>query len=142
MQEKWLAYQSFQQGQDVLEAVNSLLINLKLNRTQLPEVEPQVTKTRMEIAEFLGQLDKMVRASKAERAILGADSRLRDLAISLSTSQQGTVVPEPFKAAPLADALRRFAPDQFPTIIDGLSQLRRIIERHIQEDALQVLGEL
>jgi hypothetical protein len=147
MQEKWLAFQSFQHSQEVLAAINTLAINLKLGEDHPAAPGPAASKeARQKLKAFLSVLEAILQrvGEDGQAPILGADMRLRELAKSFITPNRtlmaaGEQPPQPAELLALLDSSE--TQDQ-AKLLKRLEQLRKLLERHIQADTLKVLGEL
>ncbi len=87
METKWLAIQSFQKNQQLVSAINTLSMHLKLKTLGLEEHESEeVKESKKKIELFLSDFDKIILEYEQNRfqAIPGVSPRLRELASQFS----------------------------------------------------------
>ena len=146
---KWLAVRSFQHSQDLLAAINTLSIHLKLESSGNTDSEhtSQANQARQVLGSFLEMLEPVI--ADAERGetkpVLGADPRLRQLAKSFVSAKRNC---HRFHSALFRDTFTRVQQllgspkdeDRQP-LLECLAELRVLIEEHVHTDAEQVLGE-
>ena len=84
MSVKWLSFQSFQHSQELISAINTLLIHLKLKESGIPDHAraEKAKQAHREILDFLDSFEKVVSdvESGATKPTLGTDTRFRQLA--------------------------------------------------------------
>jgi len=146
---QWLAVKSFQHSQDLLAAINTLSIHLKLEAAGNTDTAhaAQASEAREVLSSFLEMLAPVV--ADAERGetkpVLGADPRLRQLAKSFVSAKRNRYR---FHSALFRDTFARVQQlldspkeeDRQP-LLECLGELRVLIEEHVQMDAERVLGE-
>ncbi len=150
MSTEWLAVQSFQHSQAVLGAINTLSIHLKLNLAGIPDQEraEEAAKARETLTSFLKELETVVDELEREetKPVVGADPRLRQLGESYIEAKRDR---RRFHSALFRDNLSNVrqllqsdqAEDQ-KRLLKNLEELRVLIEEHIHDDAIQLLGEI
>lgn len=146
---QWLAVKSFQHSQDLLAAINTLSIHLKLEGVGNADGarEAQASHAREVLGTFLVMLEPVVvDAERGEsKPVLGADPRLRQLAKSFVSAKRNR---HRFRSALFGDTFTRVRQlldspkkeDRQP-LLECLRELRVLIEEHVQTDAERVLGE-
>jgi len=148
MTPEWLAIQSFQRNQDLLNAINTLSIHTKLGRRgHTDEDRAESTAQAREIlASFLKNLAQVV--DQAEQTgsgpLLGVDPRLRQLAGDFSRARQGARFCSRLFREPLSDTvdlLTSTEPTDQQALVESLSELRTLIEEHVQTDVVQILED-
>lgn len=156
MTTQWLAIQSFQQSQDLLDALNTLSIHLKLKLAGIPDQQrtEAATRARETLVSFLESFEHILNVSEQTKgsAILGIDPRLRDLARSFSSAKSDRqrfhsvlftkTVSEVVRLLKATGAEGEPLAAYCKTLIDSLSELRALIEEHIHKDTVQILGEI
>jgi hypothetical protein len=144
-----LAVKSFQHSQELLAAINTLSIHLKLESAGSTDAAhaAQARQARGVLGSFLEMLEPVV--ADAERGetkpVLGADPRLRQLAKSFVSAKRNR---HRFRSALFGDTFERARQlldspreeDRGP-LLECLRELRVLIEEHVQTDAERVLGE-
>lgn len=149
MSVKWLSYQSFQYSQQLISALNAILIDLKLRESGnlSGEHSLKVIKAFSEVDAFLEAFDSVV--SRAEQPdggpALGTSMRMRQLGTRYIKARRST---RKFRSDLLArsindfrDALRAAEVDDRHALIAGLEDMRSLIEEHFNEDISEVIGE-
>jgi hypothetical protein len=151
MSTQWVVVRSFQQSQDLLEALNALSIHLKLKiaRIRDQEREDEARKSREILRDFLGELDAFVEAvgdGTGSRPVTGADARTRQLARSFVQARRdrGHIHSPLFRNSParVREILGQDDPKNHQVVLECLDELRRLLEAHIHNDARKILGEI
>ena len=150
MSTEWLAVQSFQHSQSVLAAINTLSIHLKLNLAGLAdqEREEEAAQSRERLASFLNELEMVVEELEQEKVkpVVGADPRLRKLGESFMEAKRDRrrFRSELFRGRPaeIKQLLESKQPEDQKKLLASLEELRVLVEEHIHEDAIQLLGEI
>ncbi len=150
MSTDWLAAQSFHQSQMLLGAINALCIHTKLELAgrKVEENPVPVVRAREAIATFLGQLDKAVAELESQHGglVFGKDARQRQLVASFVEARH-----DPRRSGstlfhdPLPDIRRLLFSSKVKDhrlLMNCLRDLRVLLEEHVQEDTLEILGEL
>lgn len=146
---QWLAVKSFQHSQDLLAAINTLSIHLKLEAAGKTDSEHtgQANQARDVLGSFLKMLEPVI--ADAERGeskpVLGADPRLRQLAKSFVSAKRNR---HRFHSALFRDTFTRVQhlldspnKEDRQQLLECLAELRVLIEEHVHTDAEQVLRE-
>ena len=147
MNPEWLAIQSFQRNQDVLNAINTLSIRTKLGSGgHTDEDRTDMAQATETLASFLKNLEQVV--DQAEQTgsgpLLGVDPRLRQLAGDFSRARQGARFRSRLFREPLSDTVDSLAstePTDRQALVESLSELRTLIEEHVQTDVVQILED-
>ena len=150
MSTQWLAVRSFQHSQQLLEAINTLSIHVKLRQAGVPdEARTQaVGRAREMIIAFLTDFAAVLRQPSLgeTRPVIGTDPRLRQLAQSfLRAKRDRRRFRSPlFRDSP-EDAERLIRSDRQEdshTLLMCLEDLRKLLEEHVDVDARRILGEI
>jgi len=152
MSTQWLSLQSFQQGQELLEAINNVSIHAKLQRNSIVPSNGERAKTvqqsREKIKGFLQALAPLVEQAgeNDDRPLLGIDLRRRQL---VSSFLKAIGNPRQFHSAlfrkSISEAIRLLESDAETDqhqLIDCLADLRVLIEEHTNHDTVRILGEI
>lgn len=150
MSTQWLTVRSFQQAQELLEAINVLSIHLKLEFAGVvdPERATDTQKSRETLRTFLSELDSYVEAlgEKGCRPVTGADARTRQLARSFVQARRdrGHYRSQLFRKSPsfVRDMLESNDRQNQTLVLESLDELRNLLESHIHADTRKILGEL
>ena len=158
MSTQWLAIQSFQHSQDLLNAINTLSIHIKLRLAGIADNRraKAAAKAKQTLISFLKSFESIVRDSEEAkgRPVLGVDPRLRELARSFSAAKNDrqrfrsilftkTIleVLALLKVVGTKDEKERL-PIFGKALVESLSELRALIEEHVHKDTAQILGEI
>jgi hypothetical protein len=147
MNPEWLAIQSFQRNQDVLSAINTLSIRTKLGSGgHTDEDRTETAQARETLASFLENLAQVVdQVEQTESGpLLGVDPRLRQLAGDFSRARQGARFRSRLFREPLSDTVHLLTsakPADQQALVESLSELRTLIEEHVQTDVVQILED-
>jgi len=151
MNSEWSTFQSFQQGQDVLDAINTLAINLKLEGDRLGDETSQesLNEARNRIDSFLKDLqENLSQEEEQEGLILGAGPRHRQFTHRFSEAQQN---PRRFQSPLLEGEIGRIlsllqkdrlTDEESTDLLSSLDELKELVEEHVDQDATQLFGEL
>ncbi len=150
MSTQWLTVRSFQQGQELLGAINTLSIHLKLKLVGIKDLEreDEALQASELLGEFLRELEAFVGAinEKAARPVTGADARTRQLARSYvqARRERGQYQSLLFRNSPMhvRELLRSQDPKAQRIVLECLDDLRRLLEAHIHSDSSKILGEI
>jgi uncharacterized protein YnzC (UPF0291/DUF896 family) len=148
MSTNWLAAVSFQQGQDILHAINTLSIHRKLRLRGIPDEErnEKAKQAKDYLTGFLKNFGSLVREVQKEKQhpVTGVNPRMNRLAHEFISSSRKT---KHFRQ------LSSLSIEQIISLIDSeneedqklsikcLSELRSLIEQHMHTDANQILGK-
>lgn len=149
MNTQWLTLQSFQQGQDLVEAINTILIHTKLQHNGNSDTvdENQIQKSRDKIKTFLQALTPLVAKleENPNQPLLGVDSRRRQLVDRFVEAKKHS---RRFRSGifknSIDEAVRLLeleSDEDQQKLIESLSDLRTLIEEHIGDDTVRILGE-
>ena len=148
MSSKWLHIESFDNGHELLLAVNRLLIHLKLEKDGLdsPVTDDDVSEAREIVTRFLRVLARHCVAHRPDSPFLGVDARRREL---FSTYVEARKRPDEFRSrlfrTDLTELTERL--DQGLTesdddsMIESLADLRTLVEEHLHSDKKRLLGD-
>ena len=149
MSNEWLAVQSFQRSQELLAAVNSLSIHIKLNTADVSDEARRLRaeEARAKLREFVTTMQKFINDADDEESkpLLGANPRLRQLAKSFISAKRNR---HRFRSVLFRGTLARAgeligsrkAEDQ-PALLLCLDELRVLLSEHVHKDTEKVLGE-
>jgi hypothetical protein len=150
MSTQWLAVQSFQHSQDLLTAINTLSMHIKLKLAGIPD------KGRVESAEraqeklgfFFKELEMVMKELQHGEAkpMLGVDLRLRQLARNfIEAKRNRNKFRSPLFRDTISNVLQLLASDRGEdrrSVVKCLEELRTLLEEHVHTDAAQILGEI
>lgn len=150
MSAQWLSLQSFQQGQELLEAINNVSIHIKLKRNGIadPERAKTMRQNREKIKTFLQALAPLVEQAEVnhDKPLLGIDLRRRQLVNRFLEAKRNS---RRYRSAlfrnSIAEAIRLVesnAEDDQQNLIECLADLRILIREHTNRDAARILGEI
>lgn len=150
MSVRWLSFQSFQYSQELISAINTLVIHLKLEASGVGDGvrEEKAKQAQANILFFLESFEKIVSEVKARNSkpTLGRDVRTRQLAESFvkATSNRRRFQSILFQneIARFRDLLSEQKKENIQVLIESLEELRLLVEEHLYEDMEQVLGEV
>lgn len=145
----WLAIQSFQRGQDLLAAINTLSIHTKLTLSGLFDREraEAAVEARGKLTSFLESFEKIVQqAEQAEgEALLGINPRLQQLARRFVAAKRDRAR---FHSALFTQSttetmglLASTDEKDQQAFVECLTDLRTLVEEHIYTDTHQILSE-
>lgn len=150
MSVRWLSFQSFQHSQELISAINTLLIHLKLKELGVPDEarDEKAKQAHDKILAFLESFEKIVSdvESGAAKPTLGTDIGFRQLAKSFvkATNNRRRFQSILFqnKITKFKDSLAEGKDDDQQIWIESLEELRLLVEEHLYDDMEQVLGEV
>jgi len=149
MSTDWLAIQSFQRSQDLLAAINTLSIHTKLKMNEHTDEEraESVTEARETLTSFLKGFEQLV--ERAEQAgdgpLLGVDPRTSQLARSFAHARRerrrfrSCLFREPISST--VDLLISTDETDQQTLVECLSELRTLVEEHVQTDTARIFRD-
>jgi hypothetical protein len=148
MSTNWLAAVSFQQGQDILHAINTLSIHRKIRLRGITDQERdyKANQAKDYLTNFLKNFGPLVREVQKEKQhpVTGVNPRMNRLAHEFISSIRKT---KHFRQ------LSSLSIEQIISLINSeneedqklsikcLSELRSLIEQHMYTDANQILGK-
>ncbi len=149
MSTEWLAIQSFQHDQDVLTAINTLSIHIKLELAGfLDDKRTEVAnEARSKLSSFLKELETIVPepGQTVAEPVLGTDPRLRQLAKNFTAAKRDR---SRFRSILFRDTLSHAQQLLYSNekadqelLIKCLEELRMLVEEHIYADTVRILGE-
>jgi hypothetical protein len=149
MNPEWLAIQSFQRSQDLLTAINTLSIHTKLRLRGHKDKERResVAQARGTLTSFLKDFEQVVEQVEQiqDGPLLGVDPRLRQLAGSFVRARsEGHRFRSCLFRRPLSDAMNLLAStneQDRQALVECLSELRTLIEEHVQTDTARILED-
>ena len=150
MKAQWLAVQSFHHSQDLLDAINTLSIYIKLWLAGIPDEGRggAAERARETLASFLKELQTVVQeAGQIEaKPVMGADPRLRQLAKSFMEAKRDR---HRFRSVLFRNTLPHVeqllcsdTEEDRRSLLQCLQELRVLLEEHIHVDAARILGEI
>jgi len=147
MKQHWLDIQSFLADQKVLSAIDDLSIATKFELSGIDDAERQqlADKARRVLSSFLKQLEKLGTAS--ERGVVkGVDPRSKELLDAYQSARQDTGNYQSTLMRAGAEAVVGLldAKDNRSQreLLESLSDLRRVVERHQQTDISAILEDI
>jgi hypothetical protein len=149
MENKWLTIQSFERNQNLLELINKLLIHFKLAEKGIDDklTSDEVDESKKELTTFLKNLSSMAMSVEKESdALTGVDVRLRKLVRNFMEARNRGVK---FKSAlymnspsKVLEFLNSTDKAERVQLIDGLTELRGLLEDHVASDTRDLIGEI
>lgn len=147
MASSWLTFQSFQHSQEVLKAINTLSIHIKLTLAGVPHKEQAqaVEQAIAVLSNFLREIEDAVqrRGQAKSEPPLGIDPRLRQLANDYLAARQHRKFRSRLSTdsiAEIRELLHSHDRDDQRALDRCLDELRVLIEEHMNEDINQILG--
>ena len=150
MSTQWLAIQSFQHSQEVLAAINTLSIHLKLGLAGVPDEgrADAAQRSRETLATFFRELETVVQEAEegATKPLVGTDPRTRQFARSFIAAKHDPQRSHSVLFHPTLSQAQKLlrsekAEDQ-QALLQGLGELRALVEEHVDTDALHILWEI
>ena len=148
MTPKQRAIQSFQENQNLISAINTLSIHIKLEMAGHSDMnrEKAIPEAKEMLRLFLIELEPQVqRAEEAEKKpLLGVDARRRQL-IKNFTAARRNRIRSPFLLGKLSDAAQLLYSDKTTDkqdILLFLQELRMLLEEHIASDTEILIGRI
>lgn len=150
MTANWLTFQSFQHSQEVVRAINTLSVHLKMTSRGGVDSEGSEAAVDRSVAVLQAFLDELgTTADQADRAdlapVVGVDPRLEQLAQSYLTARRR----RRFRSRLSSDSINeikvllgsRSRNDQ-KALAECLAELRVLVEEHMHEDINAILGAI
>jgi len=145
----WLTFQSFQRSQEVLKAINTLSVHLKLQLNGVVDEEHSevVDRSLGALGAFLNELEVAAhQADKVEPApMLGVDPRLQQLVQSYLVARRRKRFRSRLLTEPIGDIkalLGSDAQEDQEALVKCLAELRILVEEHMHDDVNQILGAI
>ena len=146
MNSQWRAVQSFQENQNLISAINTLSIHIKLEMAGHSNLnkEEDIRKAKKELGAFLTELNPQVKRAEVEnRPLLGVDPRRRQFIKHLITAKRNYRISSPFLLGKLSEGVQLLHSDakaDKQAILLFLEELRMLLEEHIGSDVQQLFG--
>jgi hypothetical protein len=150
MSTQWLAFQNFKQSQDLISAINTLSIHLKLKLLNVnDEARIQaVEKAKTVLSAFLKTLDTVVDRVEQSKSkpLTGVEPRLHELAnrFVMAKHKRNQFRSVLFSRSP-ADVEKMLHSNEIEDqkhLIKSLTDLRTLLEENLYNDTVQIIGEL
>ena len=148
MNSQWRAVQSFQENQNLISAINTLSIHIKLEMAGHSDLDraKTVPKAKEELCDFLSELDSQVKCVEVEKkSLLGVDPRRRKFVKHLIAAKNEYRIQSPFlqqKLSVVKPLLDSDTETDKQEILLLLEELRMLLEEHIGSDVEQLFGGL
>jgi hypothetical protein len=148
---QWLTVQSFQHGQELLAAINTLSIQLKLREQSAagPDSAKAVEDARRKLDRFLEEMEQMIGGPDGKEVnplLLGTNPRTRELAESFEEARKDRTRfrSELFQGdiANVRQLLDSNAKGDEELLLRCLDELRMLLQEHVQADATQIMGQI
>lgn len=148
MNNDWLAAWSFEREQELVSAINTVLINTKLRLAGVVDPTPtnEVDEARLRLVALLDRIACLVGGAEQDKraTMVGVDPRLGELAIHFLSRQTGPS--EHSREPPLTphrflELAQSDRPDDAKPLIAALEDLRIVIESQAQSDVAGILGD-
>jgi len=143
---QWRAIQSFQENQNLISAINTLSIHIKLKMAGYSDLnrEEAIQKAKEDLCAFLKELNPQVQSVEIEnKPLLGVDPRRRQFVKHLITAKQSSRVHSPSLLGDLSEGVQLLYSDAESdkrTILLFLKELRMLLEEHIARDTEVIFG--
>jgi hypothetical protein len=148
MSNDWLAAHSFRQTQQVLSAINIILLQTKLAllHAESPVGQDEYNDAISKLKQFIETLQKLLQEARErdDHVILGTNPRMNRLASQFLAEQSQSSLdnlPYDFPLEALPHLLRADDEEQRIKLIEHLDRLRSLLELHKYDDAISVFGE-
>ena len=145
----WLTFQSFQRSQEVLKAINTLSVHLKLMLGGIADEERSQAADRSveTLRAFLDELEAAARqAGRTELALmLGVDPRFQQLVRDYLAARRHRRFRSRLFTEPIGDIkalLTSNVRDDQKALVECLVELRVLVEEHMHADVGQILGAI
>jgi len=148
MSNTWLAAESFERGQRLIQAVNTLAISVKLALMGVddPERVAGAQQARAELRTFLGDFAGWL--AEAERTptqvVAGVDPRMHQLVMAFASQRRRLPLRSPLYRLPMQHVralLDAQTPEAMQQLLECLQELRAVLENHLHADVVGLLGE-
>ena len=146
MNSQWRAVQSFQENQNLISAINTLSIYIKLALAGHADVKraEAVPKAKETLCTFLTELNSQVQHFEVEKkSLLGVDTRRRQFIEHLIEAKNELRIHSPFlqdKLSSVNNLLHSDAETDKQETLRLLEELRMLLEEHIGSDVEQLFG--
>lgn len=150
MESKGLNMNSFHRNQRLLDAINLLLISLKLSGKKIPlrESVGQVEEAKQELLNFFNELETLVKKveSGEEEPMVGTDTRRRSFAKSFVEAKcKVTKFKSPLFRSEFSSVRNRLVHaslDGDVELIQSLTELRILLEAQISLDTKNIIKDI
>lgn len=156
MSTEWSTFQSFQQTQSLLEAVNTLTARLQLEeagfagpRSDNVISESAAQEASEQLAHFLEDLEVAANEEEKQGPILGSGARSRQLVRRFTEARQDD---RRFRSILFDNGIlhtRRLlerwpeaSAEERAMLLASLEDLRTLLEEHVHDDVSRLLGEI
>ena len=146
MTPKQRAIQSFQENQNLISAINTLSIHIKLKTAGYSDLKSEETirKAKEDLCAFLKELNPQVQRAEVEnKPLLGVDPRRRQFVRHLIAAKHNARVSSPFLLNKLEESRQLLHSDveaDKQAILLFLEELRMLLEEHIASDTEILFG--
>ncbi|RKU28832.1 hypothetical protein C6497_08720 [Candidatus Poribacteria bacterium] len=146
MNSQWRAVQSFQDNQNLISAINTLSIYIKLALAGHADVKraEEVPKAKETLCTFLTELNSQVHRFEVEKkSLLGVDTRRRQFIEHLIEAKNELRIHSPFlqeKLSSVKNLLHSDTETDKQETLRMLEELRMLLEEHIGSDVEQLFG--
>ena len=143
---QWRAVQSFHENQNLISAINTLSIHIKLEMSGHSDLnkEEDIRKAKEELGAFLTELKLQVKRAEVENEpLLGVDPRRRQFVRLMIAAKQTYRIRSPFFRGKLSEGIQLLGSDaesDKEAILLFLEELRMLLEEHIGSDVQQLFG--
>jgi len=148
MSTNWLAAVSFQQGQDILHAINILSIHRKLQLHGITDEQrrEKANEAKGCLTTFLKSLESLVKEIQKDQElpITGTNPRMNRLAHEFISSTRKSKHFRQIASLSIEDVVRLINSENEEDqrlSIKCLAELRLLVEQHMYADANQILGK-
>ena len=143
---QWRVVQSFQENQNLISAINTLSIHIKLEMARHSDLNAgeDIQKAREKLCVFLKELNSQVQCAEVEnKPLLGVDPRRRQFVKHLIAAKQSDRIHSPIFQGKLSEGVQLLhskAEADKQAILLFLDELRMLLEEHIGSDVQQLFG--
>lgn len=148
MQSPWLNAANFERTQELVSAINKVVVhaNSRLVGGDDPTPVGEVARARTHLVAFVERLRDVVERAEQDGSglIIGADPRTREIARQVLDPASRSGMPGQFTVAHLTelpDLVRSEQTDDLQELVPRLRGLRALIEERAQSDVANMLGQ-
>ena len=148
MSNTWLAAESFERGQRLIQATNTLAISVKLTLAGKhdPERVAAAGQAREELRTFLGDFAGWLAEAERTpaRVVTGLDPRLHQLVMAFVSQRRRLPLRSLLYRLPMEQVLALLdaqTPEEMQRLLECLQELRVVLENHLHADVVGLLGE-
>ena len=148
MNSQWRAVQSFHENQNLISAINTLSIRIKLEMSGHSDLnrDEDIRKAKEELGAFLTELNPQVKRAEVENEpLLGVDPRRRQFVRLMIAAKQTHRIRSPFLRGKLSEGIQLLCSNteaDKEAILLFLEELRMLLEEHIANDTEILLGRI